>query len=456
MVALQEAVRKIFTDDELSDLQLRGKDGSLVNAQRSMLAARSDVFRRMLYGSFAETSQAIVDVGYDGLVLEAVVEFVYSDDAAIFHRHEDARNLARSLVSLTDASHFLALEELRIKVETFTISLLASNSGLAPTFYAACEPYGDSVNGIRDLALSAILSDPGILLLQKSLLSCFSDIQLEKILSNTEFHDTEELLKFNILLAWSTHEGHHAQAEVLDKVNRRSKAAMLSRHISLERIDPKDLSTLVAASGLVSVEDLCTAYKEQALKTSRGINIAMRSCVWRSSMTEKISCKTKSHSTELLQSPVLRRGVHQWSVRIEKMCNIAWIGVASTTHEVKPTQWLGLQSAGWVYGSNGSAYNKNHCETINSLKCPLPKFGKGSSVSMVIDLRDNRKSLYVSTDDGPIFRLFATMSSGMEMDTNITSGFVPAVSLCAPGEVTFLGLRSMSDSDADAILDGLP
>ena len=171
-------------------------------------------------------------------------------------------------------------------------------------------------------------------------------------------------------------------------------------------------------------------------------------------MTERFFCKTKSHSTELLESPVLRRGVHQWRVRFENMCNLAWIGVASTTQEVRPTQWLGLQSTGWVYGSNGSAYHNRSWNAVASLRCPHPKFEKGSAVTIILDLRGKHKSLYASTDDGPIFLLFANMSSCTERETKNISGFVPAVSLCAPGEVTFLGLRSMSDADADAILHG--
>jgi hypothetical protein len=83
-VTLAEALKALLlTKEELSDLTLKGKDGSTVRANRAMLAARSPVFHRMLYGQFSEAEQSVVELGYTGDVLKEIVEYIHTDTALI-------------------------------------------------------------------------------------------------------------------------------------------------------------------------------------------------------------------------------------------------------------------------------------------------------------------------------------------------------------------------------------
>lgn len=59
------------------DLTLKGTDGTLlVHGNRCIVAARSPVFKRMLFGEFAEASKSVVAVVYKGGVLHAIDEYV--------------------------------------------------------------------------------------------------------------------------------------------------------------------------------------------------------------------------------------------------------------------------------------------------------------------------------------------------------------------------------------------
>lgn len=59
-ITLKDALRALFTDPSLSDVNLKGTDGVLVHANRCILAARSQVFRNMLYGDFLEAGESVV------------------------------------------------------------------------------------------------------------------------------------------------------------------------------------------------------------------------------------------------------------------------------------------------------------------------------------------------------------------------------------------------------------
>ena len=434
-------------ENDITDLKLRGTDGKLVNALRGMLAARSDVFRRMLYGNFAESSQTIVDLGYQGDVLKAVVEFVYSDDAEVLHQKCD-ESLIFTLVSLVDAGHFFSLDALHSKAESLALYFLTTNSELALAFVVACEAYGDPVSVLRSRALALIRDDPGLLIEREDLLSLMSANQVEEIISDKRLKASEFEL-FKIVKAWCDNgtDAHHAVRESHE--TRKTNASHILKHVRLEFIDPVDLCTLVASSGLVAAEDLCEAYQRQVMLAkvhlSADFSKPRHAYGWMSSGKDNFSSATPFHSTELLKSVVLKNGVYKWSIRFDKVCHLAWLGVASMAFPCKGNRWLGHQAGGWVYGSNGAAYHGNFC---SSSPGTLPKFDKGSVVTMIFDLRGEQSSLYALVNDGPVFLVFSDMNSGISQ----TEGFVPAVSLCIPGEVTILGLGRLPPTLADAIL----
>jgi hypothetical protein len=82
-----QAMQSFLTNDKYADIELQGSDGVLVRANRAMLAARSPMLDRMLYGDFAERTRQTVTVSYTtGEILAAIVQYVYRDECDIFRR----------------------------------------------------------------------------------------------------------------------------------------------------------------------------------------------------------------------------------------------------------------------------------------------------------------------------------------------------------------------------------
>jgi BTB/POZ domain len=82
-----QAMQSFLTNDKYADIELQGSDCVVVRANRAMLAARSPMLDRMLYGDFAERTRPTVTVSYTtGEILAAIVQYVYRDECDIFQR----------------------------------------------------------------------------------------------------------------------------------------------------------------------------------------------------------------------------------------------------------------------------------------------------------------------------------------------------------------------------------
>jgi uncharacterized protein YqgV (UPF0045/DUF77 family) len=157
--------------------------------------------------------------------------------------------------------------------------------------------------------------------------------------------------------------------------------------------------------------------------------------VWKSSNTVALSSEKEKRSTELLQCPVLRAGIHKWSILVEDVCPSGLhLGVASTVHPLKLDKFIGYQEAGWVLEDSGCTF---HNWPISSMGNPT--FKMGSKVTFVLDLT-GEGTLSASVDDTrPPSKLFSKMLS--DFKGRDAAGFLPAVSLRRPGRVRFLGFE---------------
>lgn len=82
-VSREEAFANILLDEAFLDIKLQGTDGMNIPANRMSLAVRSPVLRAMLYGGFAESSSGTVEMGYEGWILRAIVQWIHTDTVAI-------------------------------------------------------------------------------------------------------------------------------------------------------------------------------------------------------------------------------------------------------------------------------------------------------------------------------------------------------------------------------------
>lgn len=441
---LGAALTTLLHDEELCDVKLEGTDGVLVCAVRGVLAARSKVFRRMLFGFFAEASKRdVVQVGYSGKTLEAIVEYCVTDEAKMLQESSDPcdKALARTIVSLADAANYFDLPSLKKKSVEYACLCIMKHPALACIFLDESRTSGSPVELIEEYSLRVIRSQPSNVLLDNEALVSISQPVLESILSDKRIQADAYLL-FRILKAWAGVDGTevpscpeqtHTKPNDLhvagDGGNRVHGAQQLSQHIRLESIETKKLADDVLPSGLVTREQLFQAFIAKALFPETWGRYA--GPMWQRSGLDSLTIPPSSDNmVELLHpSATVKSGMCKWTVKVEKMPSIGgsmWLGVASTSHAIG--------RVGWDYTSNGHATHVGPRDSLefwrtdkHVIKSFVESFVEGSVITMTLDLEsEGNGTLDAMVDGGPGFRLFSNMLDAFD-DTAIR--FLPSVTI---------------------------
>jgi hypothetical protein len=203
-----------------------------------------------------------------------------------------------TMVALVDAAQYYELFKLRAKAEEFIATMLQEDPHLALSMLKACQSHGAAVAAVQELCLAVVKASPRVFLkgggggnttnviksrstiggINDSIIGLMSTTQIETLLKDHKFQG-DELTLFLMLEAWvnggveEEEEGSSEETKEDDttttpasRKGRTTRAIQLAKHLRLELIDPIELSTIVAQSGLVSPDQLCNAYASQALK----------------------------------------------------------------------------------------------------------------------------------------------------------------------------------------------
>lgn len=247
-------------DDQLSDLILVGCDGIEVEANRFVLAARSKVLKRMLYGNFREASCAKVKLHFDAIILEAIVEFCCKNEIPKFrvYIHRNARS-ARRLVQLFKAADFLELEGLAKLVAQMVHNLTSRFPPLACAVYDEA----DLDTQVSKDALLMIQCRPYVTLPPDNEtgggIDCLKDLKLLTIFVDNDVK-ASELFLFQMLKEWHQLTDHADSQEI---------AEQCATHLFLENIEPQDLLGDVRESGFCTEKSITDAITRQALRASQ-------------------------------------------------------------------------------------------------------------------------------------------------------------------------------------------
>jgi hypothetical protein len=455
------AFRSLLTREDLSDVTLRASDGALVIANRCILASRSSVFLGMLYGPFKESSTTVVEVGYEGKVIEAIVNYIYTDKVPespvhmSFGDEDDASEIARNLelmrflVALIDASEFFALSALRRMIETSVKDLMCRYDRFATLFMAVCAPDCDVSKVLRDTALGMVKKYPRLLIQgNKSVVAMIHPRYLEDILKQERLPMTEHSC-FQLLQAWATAEVESpddadstsitdlTKATTNDWQNNRKRVASeMTSHIDLAEIDPTKLSTMVTSSGLVTTDQLFEAYKRQALKAPLRYRKRFRSCYdqcrgmcfWKESETTMVLGESTWYATsDSLQCPVIKSGVHKWSIKVlegrEHGLGLSFAKLGDLTTDCC-----------FLYEDRTLRSSIGHNPEIE--KRFRISFQVDAIVSFTLDLDQHNGRLTASINGKTPFEVFSDLRKGLGEN----DGFVPSVKV-REGRVEFLGFE---------------
>ena len=176
-------INSLLYDEELTDIHLipESKDANdsyenitAVPAIKALLAARSQVFRRCLYGEWRETQSNNSDddvlqvkLDYSGRVLQLLVEFCFTDKLESL---SDAKNTStlegkvRLLTQLNGAAHYFDIPKLERDIQTLLSEMMSQYPSLACAVLdeASKVPSGEelgllAMERIRDLPKAALL-----------------------------------------------------------------------------------------------------------------------------------------------------------------------------------------------------------------------------------------------------------------------------------------------------------
>ena len=301
-----------------------------VYANRFILASRSNVFRKMLYGSFKESkiNTIYLNGSYDIVTLQAIVEYCKTNEVtSSFRLHSDIiqRNStsARRLVQLYHAADYFELYGLM----TIVISMIQSLINTYPSL--SCCIFDEAIpsSTIYIDALNMILCRPYVTLVQSTTptmsssasttissivhssnhgndkgggIECLSSQSLLSLLENKDLQ-CSELFLFTMLQKWIKYQTKMAMKQQKQKQRQRHQKQTLVQHeggadeaadnesntsttncynkiheiakicgskLVLEYIEPQDLLGIVKKSKLYTDTQLTTAITIQALRAS--------------------------------------------------------------------------------------------------------------------------------------------------------------------------------------------
>jgi BTB/POZ domain len=453
-ISLEEAFSNILTNEKFHDIKLKGTDNVLVGASRCGLASRSTVFERMLFGTFRESKMETIDVGFEGSIVKAVVEYIHTNACGILTAAADSEhqsqcilvNQFQSVLALMEAASYFDLPCLAGKAHgqlvqfmkvspTLALLLLGRSLENMPNAKELVS-YARSILETKDIVL-APATVAGLTL--GSVESMLKDDTL--ILS--------EFKRFEILRIWRASSSNASDD---------ATATELGKHIRLDLIPLPRLTTTVADSEMFSHKRLFEAVKVQtnAFNERGGLFDCQEHRrplpLWKESRSLVSKAKFSSHHcVDTLDVHPITDGLHQWTIKVGVWCNcIAGLGIALPEYD--PEKWLGLQSVGWVYGSNGEAYHNDvsgaraYGYGTHAKISTHPTFQKGSVITLTLDLLtddESNGSLFASVDGRPSFLLFSHLRQAIEQRGG---GFLPAVSLrggdCC---VTLVGFRNAAE-----------
>lgn len=289
-------------DEELHDTTIIASDGTPIKASRFVLAARSLVWKKMLYGPFLESTSSTVSLAYTAEVLQGALEYCATNEIIKFaetqyllpHQQPNDESLlssstlslsrsssfrvtggcpitvnaTRKLVQLAKLGDFLGLTGLMKKTEKLVRSIVMRYPALACPIYDEASPESD----VQLVALHMIECRPYVSLVPSEQhgpggVECLSPGNLIEIVRNPNIK-TGEIFLFEILLRW-VDAATDCSSPSDTRVDRRQTAKECARYLELDNIEPKQLLGAVKKSGLVETDRIQEAITLQALRASK-------------------------------------------------------------------------------------------------------------------------------------------------------------------------------------------
>jgi BTB/POZ domain len=442
-ISWNEAMERLLSDSRIADVELEGEDGVRLPGCKALLAARSEVMERLFFGTFLESSESVVKLGYPGSVLKALVRYCYTDDVdlknldgsntnkvttltiqiktssqcsatAISTSCSSEKAFIHHLLLLADAANYFELSQLRDRIVLIAKVLLDENPEFSFCFLEESKCVGCH-EILQEASHTIQLNLQHLLTVSRDSIRDLSPLSLMEVLQATH-SSCEERLLFQLLEVW-------VSSSEDDSYPDRCRIArdQLSSNLRLDLIPASILEKQVASVNWINERDIFMAYREQAKQAEQKMELLNKRSArrWKGSKTTLFQYDPSDHETvEFLASERLSSGVYSWKLVIESLSENMFLGVEGGKHDF----WLGYNGVRWR-------------DKIQTGQGQLV-FRTKSVVTMTLDLTRGG-TLSATIDDSDPEVLFKKMM------TSDDTSFVPAVCIKKSGSVRFVGLRKI-------------
>ncbi|POG66423.1 hypothetical protein GLOIN_2v1482360 [Rhizophagus irregularis DAOM 181602=DAOM 197198] len=452
--SLEQDLKLLINNPKYSDLEILCEDEKKLHACRAILAARSEVFERILYNGMKESYENQISFPkINSAGMEIVLEYTYT--GSIKEEFLTKDNIIESFYAaeyfqLPDLQDFI----MKVFKNTLKKNLTENYSPELLSKFAEKMPLIEDnillnllVEAVAIIPLNTIefgrLSIAGL----KYLLSCtyekemtFSTPEYEvfrycailaaKRVSNDAY--TTLLKRLPTLEQMQMDNSVQVKNKIItDHQNVAKELEHLVEFIDFKRIEGQILTDVIDPLEIIPSKIILNVYRDIVRLNNSNLNYIRgipTMYVWDEKACgsnliiedngKVVQAPNKCNSQQSVRGKMaLNKGIFEWDVIVEKSCNYIWVGICSSEN-FNYKSWAGGQSTGWVLGSNGEC-----CKIISRNYCP--PFGDGTKITIHLDT--NKRTC--------AFTVNGTKYPEVSGWNNLPSKLYPVVSLRFPGRL---------------------
>ncbi|GBC10544.1 hypothetical protein RclHR1_09700003 [Rhizophagus clarus] len=454
--SLEQDLRLLIDNEKYSDIEILCENEKKLHGSRAILAARSEVFDRLLYNGMKESQISFPKI--NSSVMKIILEYIYTGSIKkeslnknniieVFYAadHFQLPSLKEFILSTIKNADYMEnhspellskiVEMMPLSEDNILLNLLIDTVSIIPL--NTVEFGRLSITALRHL-LSCTYKKNKPFATPEYEVFRYSAILAAKQVSNDAYETIMERLP---ALEQIGDSGQIKNSSVTIHQKVANELEPLNQFIDFNLIDGYILTDIIDPLEITSSNILLNVYKEIAKSNglySSGIRgISMYKFKESNYVWDESACGSKliiedngkvvhapngcGHQSVRAKMPVDYKGIFEWSIIIEKFCVDTWVGVCASENFSYET-WAGCQPTGWELGSYGYFFNSNE----QSNYC-LP-FQKDNT-KITIHLNTYKKTCAFSIDDTKYKEISVK---------NLPSKLYPVVSLCHPGRLRIL------------------
>ncbi|CAB5356720.1 unnamed protein product [Rhizophagus irregularis] len=452
-LSLEQDLKLLINNPKYSDIEILCKDEKKLHACRAILAARSEVFDKLLYNGMKETYEnQITFPEINSVGMEIILEYIYTGSVKREYLTKD-----NTIEAFFAADYFQLLDLQDFIMKTIKSTNFAKN--YCPELLSKVSetvPLTED-NIILNLLVETVANMPlnniefGRLSITGLKYLLYITLEKEIPFATREY----EVFRYSAILAAKqvssdAYESLMKLLPTLDQIENTIEAENkfiadrqkvtkemepLIKHIDFKRIKGQIIVNFIEPLGIIPVEIILSVYRNIALLKSLDYSSDIRGkpniinelgYVWDetacgSHLIIEDNGKIVRAASYLMSCQSVRakmllenKGIFEWDVIIEKGCGNAWVGVCALEN-FNCEIFAGKQS-GWVIGSSDK-----RCSSDTTIINYCPSFGDGTKITVHLDM--NKKTCYFTVNG----------IKYSEVWNNIPSKLYPVVSIKYPG-----------------------